>query len=93
MTGDPPPLEYQSAGTRDPVRPAWVFAGVATALAAGPGVAFLGLGLGTILESGQYAGLGGLMIGTALLHITGHLAVSSGNRRARQHPCWTALEH
>ena len=33
------------------------------------------------------------MVGTAHSHITGRLAVSSRNRRARQHPCWTALEH
>ena len=32
------------------------------------------------------------MVGTAHLHITGRLAVSSRNRRARQHPCWTAFE-
>ena len=34
-----------------------------------------------------------LVVGTAHLHITGRLAVSSRNRRARQHPCWTAFEH
>ena len=34
-----------------------------------------------------------LMVGTAHLHITGRLAVSSRNRRARQHPCWTAFKH
>jgi len=31
--------------------------------------------------------------GTAHPHITGRLAVSSRNRRARQHPCWTASKH
>ena len=35
----------------------------------------------------------GATVGIAHLNITGHPAVSSCNRRARQHPCWTAFKH
>lgn len=91
MSDDPPPLDYQSPDrVREPVRPAFVFAGIALALAAGPGASFLGLGLGSVLESGDYAGLGGLMIGTfagAVLTIAaliyGVVRVRSPNGRRR----------
>jgi hypothetical protein len=33
------------------------------------------------------------MVGTARLHITGLLAVSSCHAHARKHPCWTAFKH
>ncbi len=91
MNGDPPPLEYQSPGQmREPLRLGFVFAGIALALAAGPGVSFLGLFVGELFESGDYAGLGGWMIGsltavalTITALISGLFRVHSPNGRRR----------
>jgi hypothetical protein len=54
MSSPPPALEYKSPdAAREPIRKAFVFAGVAVALVAGPGVSFAGLGLGMLVMSNR----------------------------------------